>query len=53
VNPTPDGVGRFLVPFVLAVLIVVLVAGVAVGASLWGDAPARDAAIVAVRVTGG
>lgn len=52
VNPTPDGLGRFLVPFVLAVLVVVLVAGVVVGASLWGDAPARDAAIVAVRVAG-
>ena len=50
VNPTPDGVGRFLVPFVLAVLVVVLVAGLIIGTGIWGDAPG-DSVPVATLVT--
>ena len=42
VNPTPDGLERFVVPFVLATLIVVLVAGLLIGAGTWADAPGTD-----------
>ena len=52
-NPTPYGLERFLVPFVLAVLVVVLVTGLVIGAGIWADAPGTQAAIAATRVLRG
>ena len=45
VDPTPSGTGRLLVPFVLAVLVVVLVAGVAFGTASRADDPGRQTAV--------
>ena len=46
VDPTPAGAGRFVVPFVLAVAVVVIVAGVVVGQGIWADTPAGQSAHV-------
>ena len=46
VDPTPQGSGRFLVPFVLAVVVVVIVAGVVFGTAMRsGDPGGRTAAV--------
>ena len=45
-NPTPDGMARLLLPFVLAVVVVVLVAGIALGtAARSGDAASATAGV--------
>ncbi len=44
VNPTPEGAARLLMPFVLAVVVVVLVAGIALGTAVRSDDPGRQTA---------
>lgn len=45
VNPTRDGTARLLMPFVLAVVVVVLVAGIALGTAVRSDDPGRQTAV--------
>ena len=45
VNPTREGTARLLMPFVLAVVVVVLVAGIALGTAVRSDDPGRQTAV--------